>query len=129
MSRLVGRSDDMLVLRGVNVFPSEIEAILLSSPELGPHYTIVLDSIRPMQTMVVLCERASTAGQSASSEPELATELSARLSERLGVSARVVIGKAGDLPRTEVGKAVRLVRRTRDNPGLPPELVRLMAVR
>ena len=37
----------MLVLRGVNVFPSEIEAVLLASPELGPHYTIVLDSVGP----------------------------------------------------------------------------------
>lgn len=129
MSRLVGRSDDMLVLRGVNVFPSEIEAVLLASPELGPHYTIVLDSVGPMAEMVVLCERAPNAGQSASGEPELAVQLSAGLSQRLGVSARVVIGQAGDLPRTEVGKAVRLVHRTRDNPGFPPELVRMMDVR
>ena len=62
MSRLVGRSDDMIVVRGVNVFPSEIEAALLAAAALGPHYTIVLDSTRPMPELVVVCELASGEG-------------------------------------------------------------------
>jgi phenylacetate-CoA ligase len=124
MSRLVGRSDDMLVIRGVNVFPSEIEAAVLSSPQLAPHYTIVLDSTGPMPEMIVVCELADT--WSTGDAADLAHELSARLSERLGVSGRVVVGPPGALPRSEVGKAVRLVRRTPDADGRPAELARLM---
>ncbi|MGO8876984.1 MAG: phenylacetate--CoA ligase family protein [Acidimicrobiales bacterium] len=128
MSRLVGRSDDMFVIRGVNVFPSEIEAVLLSSPQLAPHYTIVLDSSRSMPEMVVVCELAAT------KEPDgtvdgLAQELSARLSGRLGVSGRVVVGPPGAVPRTEVGKAMRLVRRTPEIDGRPAELARLIDAR
>jgi phenylacetate-CoA ligase len=134
MSRLVGRSDDMLVVRGVNVFPSEVEAVLLSSPELGPHYTIVLDSTRAMTEMVVVCELAAGASDAAGTSgpggdagtDDLAHELSARLSARLGISGRVVVGPPGSAPRTEVGKAVRLVRRTSEADGLPPELARQM---
>ena len=51
----------MLVIRGVNVFPSEIEAVLLASPRLAPHYTIVLDSSGPMPELVVVCELAGSA--------------------------------------------------------------------
>jgi phenylacetate-CoA ligase len=127
MSRLVGRSDDMLVIRGVNVFPSEIEALLLSSPQLAPHYTIVLDSTGPMPEMVVVCELATEAGER--QEPDrglLAGELSGRLSQRLGVSGRVVIGPPGSIPRTEVGKAIRLARRTPELDERPPALTHLM---
>jgi phenylacetate-CoA ligase len=132
MARLVGRSDDMLVIRGVNVFPSEIEAVLLSSPALAPHYTIVVDSTGPMPEMVVVCERAapqSAAGDSAGeghAGDHLGHDLSMRLSDRLGVSGRVVVGPPGCVPRTEVGKAVRLVRRTPDTDERPAALVQLM---
>lgn len=140
MSRLVGRSDDMLVIRGVNVFPSEIEAVLLASPRLAPHYTIVLDSSGPMPELVVVCELAgSAAGAGGGGDAdgadadgadadgaELARELSARLSGRLGVSGRVIVGPPGTVPRTEVGKAVRLVHRTLEADGRSPELALLM---
>ena len=154
MSRLVGRSDDMLVIRGVNVFPSEIEAVLLISPELAPHYTIVVDSTGPMPEMVVVCERAGPAagadhagassgaahagassgddhtgassGDADHAGARLGHELSMRLSDRLGVSGRVVVGPPGCVPRTEVGKAVRLVRRTPDLDECPAVLVQLM---
>jgi len=139
ISRLVGRSDDMLVIRGVNVFPSEIEAVLLSSPELAPHYTIVLDSTGPMPEMVVVCELAGggvavaggAAGGGAHPGDDMARDpleraLSARLSDRLGVSGRVVVGPPGCVPRTEVGKAVRLVRHTPDMDERPPVLAQLM---
>jgi phenylacetate-CoA ligase len=124
MSRLVGRSDDMLVIRGVNVFPSEIEAVLLSSPELAPHYTIVMDSTGPMPEMVVVCETAD--GSAGADRDHLGHELSGRVSHRLGVSGRVVVGPPGCLPRTEVGKAVRLVRHTPDVDERPPALVHIL---
>jgi phenylacetate-CoA ligase len=127
MSRLVGRSDDMLVIRGVNVFPSEIEAVLLSTAELASHYTIVVDSTGPMPEMVVVCELAGPelAGQELAGS-RLAEELSARLSDRLGVSGRVVVGSPGCVPRTEVGKTIRLVRRTPEVDERPQVIVQLM---
>lgn len=134
MSRLVGRSDDMIVVRGVNVFPSEIEAVLLATPELGPHYTIVLDTSRSMPELAVVCELVGGEGPwpgetAAEDTTALATALSTRLSERLGLSGRVLVGPAGSVPRTEVGKAVRLVRRTPEADGRSPELARLMEAR
>jgi hypothetical protein len=81
-----------------------------------------------MPEMVVVCELAAT------KEPDgtvdgLAQELSARLSGRLGVSGRVVVGPPGAVPRTEVGKAMRLVRRTPEIDGRPAELARLIDAR
>jgi phenylacetate-coenzyme A ligase PaaK-like adenylate-forming protein len=124
MSRLVGRNDDMLVIRGVNVFPSEIEAAILEMPELAPHYTIVLDVRGDMPEMIVACELA-TVGDAASHEHASET-LSHALSERLGVRATVAVGRPGAIPRTEVGKAVRLVRLDAGSPPLPAELAELV---
>jgi phenylacetate-CoA ligase len=123
MSRLVGRSDDMLVIRGVNVFPSEIEAVLLSSPEVAPHYTIVVDSTGPMPEMVVVCE---VAAEHEPGRSQLGHALTARLSERLGVAGRVIVGPPGCVPRTEVGKAIRLSRHTPDVDERPSALAQLM---
>jgi phenylacetate-coenzyme A ligase PaaK-like adenylate-forming protein len=125
MSRLVGRADDMLVIRGVNVFPSEIESVVLSSPAVAPHYTIVVDSTGPMPAMVVVCELAAPSASGATTG-NLAQDLSVRLSDRLGLSGRVVVGPPGCVPRTEVGKAVRLVRRTPELDECPPVLAQLM---
>ena len=121
----------MLVIRGVNVFPSEIEAVVLSSPELAPHYTIVVDSTHSLPEMVVVCERARDGAGAEATTPStdsdpLSHELSSRLSARLGVSGRVVVGPPGAVPRSEVGKAVRLVRLTPESDGRSPELARLM---
>jgi phenylacetate-CoA ligase len=122
MARLVGRADDMLVVRGVNVFPSEIEAVVLAMPQLAPHYTIVLDSTAAMAELVVVCELA--AGEA--DRQALARELADRISRRLGISGRATVGTPGTLPRTEVGKAVRLVRRTPERDDRPPAIVALM---
>jgi phenylacetate-coenzyme A ligase PaaK-like adenylate-forming protein len=132
MARIVGRADDMLVVRGVNVFPSEIEALVLASPELAPHYTIVLDTTAPMPELTVVCELdpAGAGGDPTAAGgdgAQLAGELTARLSERLGLNGRVLVGPPGAVPRTEVGKAVRIVRRTPDHDGRPPSIAALMS--
>jgi phenylacetate-CoA ligase len=141
MSRLVGRSDDMIIVRGVNVFPSEVEAAILATPELAPHYTIVVDSRGAMAEMVVVCELAgdpgapdaNRAGPDGHSEDVqgdisslLAERLSHHLAECLGVRARIVIGEPGALPRTEVGKAVRLIRLDSSSPPLDANLAALV---
>ncbi|HEV8065466.1 MAG TPA: hypothetical protein VGP46_11565, partial [Acidimicrobiales bacterium] len=124
MSRLVGRSDDMLVIRGVNVFPSEIEAAILEMTELGPHYTIVLDARRDLAEMIVVCELASPADDA--TRESAGDTLSHALQERLGLRGTVAVGSPGSLPRTEVGKAVRLIRLDPTSPALPAELAGLL---
>lgn len=122
MARLVGRADDMLVVRGVNVFPSEIEAVVLAMPQLAPHYTIVLDTTAALAELVVVCELAEPGGD----RRALADELAGQISRRLGISGRATVGTPGTLPRTEVGKAVRLVRRTPERDDRPPAIVALL---
>jgi phenylacetate-CoA ligase len=102
MSKVLGRRDDMLVIRGVNVYPSEVEAVLLAQPALAPHYQLVVDRRTAMPELVVCCEPAGDAGVD---ERTLVHELH----ERLGLRADVRVLPAGTLPRLEVGKAVRVI--------------------
>jgi phenylacetate-CoA ligase len=104
MSRVIGRVDDMLVIRGVNVYPSEVEAVLLADPGVGPHYQLVVDSRGGQPRLVVACE-ARTAG-----EGSPADRIGAALRERLGLRCDVRVLPAGTVPRTEAGKAARVVR-------------------
>lgn len=104
MSRIVGRTDDMLVIRGVNVFPSEIERALLSVPQLAPHYRLVVERPARLDELTVEAElRDGEAGGE-----RLQAHVEERLGRALGLSARVSIGPAGSLPRSE-GKALRVV--------------------
>jgi phenylacetate-coenzyme A ligase PaaK-like adenylate-forming protein len=111
MSKVLGRRDDMLVIRGVNVYPSEVEAVLLARDGLEPHYLLVVDTRAAAAELIVCCEAAGghEAHQAA---------LEQALHERLGLRAQVRVLDVGELPRTEVGKAVR--RLTWD--GGPPPL-------
>ena len=56
MSKVTGRRDDMLVLRGVNVYPSEVERVLLASPALSPDYLLVVDEREAAARLIVCCE-------------------------------------------------------------------------
>ncbi len=109
MTKLLGRVDDMLVVRGVNVFPTEIESVLLGDQRVGPHYLIVEDRrnlARPELWIVV-----------EGSAPDAA--LTAALRERLGITCLVRVVDPETLPRTEVGKAKRLFRWTEGEPPVP----------
>jgi phenylacetate-CoA ligase len=99
MSRVVGRTDDMLVIRGVNVFPSEIERVLLEVPELAPHYQLVVERPEHLDELTVQVE--GTAETAAVRE---------RLERALGLSARVEVLPAESIPRSE-GKALRVLDR------------------
>lgn len=106
MSKIVGRADDMLIIRGVNVYPSEIEAVVLADAGVGPQYVLVLDTTAALVRLVVCCEpRESTMDGEA-----LRKRLVAALHRRLGVGCEVLVCEPGSLPRTEVGKAQRLLR-------------------
>lgn len=101
MSKVLGRRDDMLVVRGVNVYPSEVEQVLLSDARLSPHYLIVMDQ-RGLNRLIVACEQVN-GGE------DIRAELERALAERLGVRAEVKIFPAGTVPRAETGKAVRVL--------------------
>jgi phenylacetate-CoA ligase len=103
IARFSGRVDDMLVVRGVNVFPSEIEEVLLEHPALAGQYAIVLDRRGPLVELEVRAELAKP-GEAARLEPEL----SDRLADRLRLRTRVRVGPPGSLPRQDVGKARRV---------------------
>ena len=100
MSKLKGRKDDMLVIRGVNVFPTEIEAVVLDLA--SPHYLIVEDRRTTTAQLHVAVE----------STEDVKSQLTNKLKERLGITCQVHVLTPGKLPRTEVGKAQRLARWT-----------------
>jgi phenylacetate-CoA ligase len=112
MSKVAGRRDDMLVIRGVNVYPSEVESVLVARPELAPHYLLVVDQRQALPRLVVACEPAAGAA-----EPDegLGADIEHALFERLGLHCEAVVLPRGTVPRTEVGKAVRVARRTPDH--------------
>jgi len=110
MARVTGRVDDMLIIRGVNVFPSDVENVLTSFRELEPQYQIVVDRERSLDVLEVRVE-AREGFYREESVRELEQRVAARLREGLGVSARVTVLHPKELPRTEVGKAVRVVDR------------------
>ena len=101
MSKVLGRRDDMLVIRGVNVYPSEVEAVLLAHAGLEPHYMLVVDRRLPSTELIVCCEAA---GGDRHREA-----LVHEMHERLGLRAEVHVLTPGTLPRQEAGKAVRVL--------------------
>ncbi|OLF09191.1 phenylacetate--CoA ligase [Actinophytocola xinjiangensis] len=114
MSKVLGRTDDMLVVRGVNVFPTEIEAVVLGDERVGPHYLVVED--RRVAARAELRVVVEPRGESAGS---LGDDLVGALRERLGITCVVHVVARGTVPRTEVGKARRFVRWTEGEPPLP----------
>ena len=123
MSKVTGRRDDMLVIRGVNVYPSEVEAVLVAERAVAPHYLLVVDRTETMPALVVACELA--AGWAICEETEaaererVATEVAAALKDRLGLATEVRVLPGGTIPRVELGKAVRVAERTADHDPLP----------
>jgi len=109
IARFSGRVDDMLIVRGVNVFPSEVEDVVLSHPALAGQYAIVLDRRTPMTNLEVRCELAAPAAP----EP-VERELRRKLEERLRVRTDVYVLQPGTLPRQETGKARRVWERLDD---------------
>jgi phenylacetate-CoA ligase len=109
IARFSGRVDDMLVVRGVNVFPSEIEEVVFEHPAVGDQYAIVVDRRRPMPELEVRTELAGEGDREA-----IAAELQSRLEQRLRLRTRVSVGPQGALPRQEAGKARRVYERLDD---------------
>ena len=109
MGRIHGRSDDMLIVRGVNVFPSQIEELVLKVPGLAPHYQIELSRAAHLDRLAVAVEcraEAATAEARAALQRQLAQSIKAYI----GLSAEVRVGAPGSLERSQ-GKARRVIDR------------------
>jgi phenylacetate-CoA ligase len=103
---LRGRRDDMIIVRGVNVYPSNVEHALLSVPDAAPHYQLVVDREGTMDELTVQCEPVGSDIDIA----RLQTAVERVLREQLGIRVRADVLEHGQVPRSE-GKAVRVVDR------------------
>jgi len=107
MAKITGRTDDMIVLRGVNVFPSQIEEQLMRVEMLAPHFQIELSREDRLDKMSVIVEPAAK-GADAASRETAADTLRDHIKNMIGISAEIVVREVGDVPRSQ-GKAVRVV--------------------
>lgn len=109
MKKPSGRSDDMLIIRGVNVFPSQIETVLLQSGNTAPHYQLIVDRVNNTDTLEVLVELdAEQFSDTVKSVEERAHALKAALESTLGLAVTVRLVEPKTIPRSE-GKAVRVI--------------------
>ncbi|MGB4059342.1 MAG: phenylacetate--CoA ligase PaaK [Burkholderiaceae bacterium] len=108
MGRIVGRSDDMLIIRGVNVFPTQIEELVLRDTRLSGLYQIMLSRSGHLDEVEVRCELQPNANLSPADVAELAKALQHRIKVSVGISTRIQVADFGTLPRTQTGKARRV---------------------
>ena len=117
MARIKGRTDDMLVIKGVNVYPSQLEAALLTVPELAPHYQLLVDRRGAFPALAVQVEPVERLVQewggfeaTRAEVVALGAHVAARLRGHLGLNPEVSVVAPKTIPRSE-GKAVRVVER------------------
>jgi phenylacetate-CoA ligase len=108
MGKIVGRSDDMLIIRGVNLFPTQIEELVLQETQLSGQYQIVVSRDGHLDEVAVHCELQAAAVGSADIGA-IARSLQHRIKTLIGVSTKVVVGAPDSIERTLVGKARRVV--------------------
>jgi phenylacetate-CoA ligase len=103
LQRITGRNDDMLIIRGVNVYPSQIEAVLVGLPGIAPHYQLVVERSGSLDELTVEVEAAALEAACA----ELEERVRHQIKTMVGVTTKVVAKKPGEVPRSQ-GKAVRV---------------------
>lgn len=109
LTRFVGRSDDMLIIRGVNVFPSQVEEVLLKNTWIGGNYVIYLSTEKSLDQMTVRIELAQSGFDgSVESLRRLRADLARQLKEQVGFTVGIEVHEPGSLPASE-GKAKRVI--------------------
>jgi len=103
--RVTGRNDDMLIIRGVNVYPSQIEAVLVGRPGLAPHYQLVVEREGALDRLRIEVE--AEPGVDAASFDALARDVAHHVKSMIGLTADVLVRPSCGLPRSQ-GKAVRV---------------------
>jgi len=117
MAKITGRSDDMLIIRGVNVFPTQIEELICRMPKLAPQYLLEVDKKGHMDSLTVKVEinPEANVGRHPEHKEALAAELTHHIKALIGVSCKVIVGEPFSIERVTVGKAKRVVdRRPKD---------------
>jgi phenylacetate-CoA ligase len=97
----------MLIIRGVNVYPSQVEAVLIGFPGLAPHYQIVLTREEALDAMTVEVEIAAGEAAGDAERARKAKEVTHHIKSLIGVTCKVVVKAEGEVPRSQ-GKAVRV---------------------
>ena len=105
--RVTGRNDDMLIIRGVNVFPSQVESVMVGVHGVSPHYQLVVQREGTMDTLMVEVEAEPGMATSDAAYDKIAHDVQHRIKVMIGVTCRVVVLSPGELPRS-MGKAVRV---------------------
>jgi phenylacetate-CoA ligase len=109
MKRITGRTDDMLIIRGVNVFPSQVEAILMQTETLAPFYQLEISREGNLDLLTINVEGSPPlVAQGQEAMDRVALKAQKDIKDFIGVTARIVVKRTGDLPRSE-GKAVRVI--------------------
>ncbi len=103
--RVTGRNDDMLIIRGVNVYPSQIEAVLIGRPRIAPHYLIVVERTGNLDHVTLEVE--ANVGVSEADFGWIAGDVAHHVKSLVGITVTTVIRKPGEIPRSQ-GKAVRV---------------------
>ena len=107
--RILGRTDDMIIVRGINVFPSQVESVLMRIPEIGDNYQIIVDRKGPLDVMTVKVEVTESAFSDKIADlMSLSNEVSRQLKSVLNITAEVELVEPGAIPRSE-GKARRVI--------------------
>jgi phenylacetate-CoA ligase len=107
MGKIVGRSDDMLIIRGVNLFPTQIEELILKHGALSGHYQLVVSRQGNLDEVLVRCELDTP--QAGADRAAVAGALQQRIKTLIGISTTVDVGAPESIERTLVGKAVRVI--------------------
>ncbi len=109
--RILGRTDDMIVVRGINVFPSQVESVLMRIPEIGEHYQIIVDRKGPLDVMAVKVEMTeSTFSDKIADLMSLSKTVARLLKGVLNITAEVELVEPGTIPRS-MGKAQHVIDR------------------
>ena len=109
IGKIVGRSDDMLIIRGVNVFPTQIEEIVLAHPQLSGQYQIQVSREGPLDKVGVRCELQPGVVLSPSDHQEVVAWVTHRIKTLVGISTKVEVLPTDSIERTLVGKARRVI--------------------
>jgi phenylacetate-CoA ligase len=108
IGKITGRSDDMLIIRGVNLFPSQIEELILKTPKLSPHYQLEVSRKGHMDDLAVKVELKPECAGDADTRNEAAAELRHHIKALIGINTRIEVLDTGGVARSE-GKAKRIV--------------------
>ncbi|HNV57354.1 MAG: phenylacetate--CoA ligase [Smithella sp.] len=115
MGRVMGRSDDMLIIRGVNVFPSQIEAVLVGIEGLEPHYQLIVDregTLDTLEVQVELTEKQFDGADEVKGLQRLESQLKKDMKDYLGITAKIKLVEPKTIQRSE-GKASRVIDKRR----------------